>query len=58
MLLHEIAELLRVSSDTVKSHIRAIYRHFGVDSQVHLMRWFHCGEPVRPDANAADDTAE
>jgi DNA-binding CsgD family transcriptional regulator len=39
----EIAQLLHVSSDTVKSHIRSVYRHFNVDSQVQLMRWFHTG---------------
>lgn len=36
----EIARLLHISPDTAKSHIRAVYRHFSVDSQVHLMRWF------------------
>jgi len=52
----EIAQLLHVSIDTVKSHIRCIYRHFNVDSQVHLMRWFHTGGGLADD-NQANDLA-
>jgi DNA-binding CsgD family transcriptional regulator len=51
----EIAQLLHISAETVKSHIRCIYRHFKVDSQVQLMRWFHAGGAS--EANAAEDAA-
>ena len=36
----EIADLLRISPDTAKTHIQSVYRYFGVDSQVRLMQ--HC----------------
>jgi DNA-binding CsgD family transcriptional regulator len=45
----DIARLLDISPDTVKSHIRAVYRHFDVGSQVQLMRWFHTGGDYRSD---------
>jgi DNA-binding CsgD family transcriptional regulator len=40
----EIAKLLHISPDTVKTHIRNIYRHFSVNSQVELMRYFQAGD--------------
>ena len=36
----EIAEELRISPDTAKSHMRSVYRYFGVDTQVKLMCLF------------------
>jgi DNA-binding CsgD family transcriptional regulator len=53
----EIAQLLHISSDTVKSHIRCVYRHFNVNSQVQLMRWFHAsGGPTKD--NLASELAD
>ena len=39
----EIAELLCLSPQTIKSHVSSIYHHFGVSSQVELMRYFQSG---------------
>jgi len=33
----EISELLFISTETVKSHSRAVYQHFGVKDQKKLM---------------------
>jgi DNA-binding CsgD family transcriptional regulator len=40
----EIARLLRISLHTVKDHIKAIYRHFGVSGQLELLRRFKYGD--------------
>lgn len=39
----EIAHLLGLSEPTVGEHISKVYRHFGVASQVELMRYFQSG---------------
>jgi DNA-binding CsgD family transcriptional regulator len=39
----EIATLLSISPETVKTYIRAVYDHFSVASQVELMRFFQAG---------------
>lgn len=39
----EIARMLHISTNTVKTHIRSIYRHFGVSSQIELMHHFQAG---------------
>lgn len=39
----EIAKLLHISPNTVKTHIRHLYRHFSVNSQTELMRHFQTG---------------
>lgn len=40
----EIAGLLHISPHTVKDHIKAIYKLFGVSSQLELIRRFHVGD--------------
>ena len=40
----DIAELLRISPHTVNDHIKAIYRHFKVTSQIALIRRFREGD--------------
>lgn len=40
---NEIAEILHISPQTAKTHIRNIYKHFEVNSQVELMRYFQVG---------------
>ena len=40
---HEIARQLHISPETAKAHIRKIYRHFDVNSQVELMNYFRVG---------------
>lgn len=50
---NEIAKLLHLSSETIKSHARSVYRHFGVESRVQLMRQFHAGGIAEEDI--ADD---
>jgi len=40
----DIARLLHVSPHTVKDHIKAIYKHFGVCSQLELIRRFCYGD--------------
>ncbi len=40
----EIAQLLHISPHTVKDHIKAIYKLFGVSSQLELIRRFHVGD--------------
>ena len=42
----EIAVVLHLSEPTVGEHIGKIYRHFGVGSQVELMRFFQAGYSV------------
>ena len=39
----EIANLLYISPQTAKTHIRNIYKHFDVNSQVELMYYFRVG---------------
>jgi DNA-binding CsgD family transcriptional regulator len=39
----EIAHLLHISTNTVKSHIRSIYQAFSVNSQIELIRFFQAG---------------
>jgi DNA-binding NarL/FixJ family response regulator len=39
----EIAAMLHLSPETVKTHTRNIYQHFSVASQVELMRRFLAG---------------
>jgi DNA-binding CsgD family transcriptional regulator len=44
-----IAEQLGISENTAKSHIRDVYRHFGVSDHVDLLRRFMAtGEPIDP----------
>ena len=40
----QIAETLHISPETVKTHIRKIYKHFKVNSQVELMHYFKLGD--------------
>lgn len=40
----EIAKLLHISPHTVKDHIKAVYRHFQVNSQLELIRRFRYGD--------------
>jgi DNA-binding CsgD family transcriptional regulator len=40
---NEIAQSLKLSPHTVKDHIKAIYRHFGVSTHPQLMRLFQFG---------------
>jgi DNA-binding CsgD family transcriptional regulator len=40
----EIARLLHISPHTVKDHIKAIYEHFRVSSQLELIRHFRFGD--------------
>ncbi len=44
----EIARLLHISPHTVKDHIKAIYDHFGVCSQLELIRRFRFGDNTPP----------
>ncbi len=39
----DIARILHISPETAKTHIRRIYQHFSVKSQVELMRHFQMG---------------
>lgn len=39
----DIARLLHISPHTVKDHMKAIYKHFGVSSQLKLIRRFRYG---------------
>jgi DNA-binding CsgD family transcriptional regulator len=40
----QIASLLHITPNTAKDHIEAVYRHFGVSSQVELLRRFSAGD--------------
>lgn len=48
----DIARLLHISPHTVKDHIKAIYDHFGVSSQLELIRRFRFGDDA--DRSAID----
>ncbi len=43
MQKEQIAKKLHISPETVKTHIRKIYKHFHVSSQIELMRHFKVG---------------
>jgi DNA-binding CsgD family transcriptional regulator len=40
----EIGSALQISPHTAKDHIEGIYAHFGVSSQIELVRRFYCGD--------------
>jgi DNA-binding CsgD family transcriptional regulator len=40
----EISHALRISQHTAKDHVKAIYSHFNVSSQIDLVRRFYCGD--------------
>jgi DNA-binding CsgD family transcriptional regulator len=52
----EIARLLHISPHTAKDHIKAVYEHFNVSSQLELIRRFRFGDggDVSSDSAAAE----
>jgi DNA-binding CsgD family transcriptional regulator len=55
----EIANLLALSPDTIKTHLKNIFRKCGVHSRAELMAWWYEKEaPPAAGANAAGDGAE